>query len=439
MFGNIWDRVSIKWECAVEWYLLKVDTAHSSRLKNSELLRTSYNNFREKIVQEHISRNKFLNHVLFSQDSSKTLLQLTMLGIIISFTILLLSCQTIQRPQGENPNAALVSPGVTPPQALDTPAAKRWDNGGSKRELERLYLKKDELVIQETETGSSTGSIWADSREPRSLLFEATPNKEGQTITIMIPEELQFDPRNQSTQASRDKNAKQAGKDDRGNARGDTDSKKANADSPQNQGLNLSDPYESSPSLQIAQRPIKTFKMQIVGFEPSGDVFLRGMRKYAGENGEEQTTMVLAKVPRRALNGFELDARELTDVVINEGLGNRSREYSASGWDDMVSRRLSGFMPDINSEMSSLDSLREEIKTAQTALREQSKANEMERERMRKERDRMAAQSAASQSDAKSTSSEEKQSSAAKKTDSSGNDSSPNSSARSNTERKEKE
>jgi membrane protein involved in colicin uptake len=71
----------------------------------------------------------------------------------------------------------------------------------------------------------------------------------------------------------------------------------------------------------------------------------------------------------------------------------------------MVSRRLAGFTPDLKSEMSAIDGLRDEIRTAQSALRDQAKANETERERIRKERERMAEQASEQQKRASAASS----------------------------------
>ena len=260
--------------------------------------------------------------------------------------------------------------------------ARKFDAARPERELDQLYMKRNELTIKNTENGSTTGSIWADSKEPKNFLVDASPSREGQTITVTIPEELQFDPKanpGETTAADKGKDKKSSNKE--------TAAKKDDQN-----GLKLTNPDEASPANKLAMRPVKSFKMQIVAFEPTGDVFLRGTRKYIGANGEENTTMVLAKVPRRLLTGFELDARELTDVAVSEDLGGRTREYSAPGWDEMVSRRLAGFTPDLNSELAAIDSLRDEIKTAQASLRDQAKANEMERERIRNERNRMTGQ-----------------------------------------------
>ncbi|MEN9810452.1 MAG: hypothetical protein RLZZ488_2019 [Pseudomonadota bacterium] len=352
MFADLKDSLHIKWESAVEWYILKVDSA-SVRLN-------SYSQ------NAHNRLEELSNH----QQHPRRLLQLTLIGIILTFTVLLFSCQTAPRP------VASIQP-------------RKFDAARPERELDQLYIRRNDLTIKNTESGSSTGSIWADAREPRSLLTDASPSKEGQTITIKIPEELQFDPRSATADGNTDPKNKDKSKSTAGK-----DSNKAAE--PVN-GIKLTDPDEASPSQRLAQRPIKSFKMQIVGFEPSGDVYLRGIRKYTGANGEENSIMVLAKVPRRLLSSFELDARELTDVAVNEDMGGRMREYSASGWDDMVSRRLAGFTPDLNSENATLDALRDEIKTAQSSLRDQAKANEMERERIRKERNRLSAANGGSQ------------------------------------------
>lgn len=361
MFANIFENLLLRWECALEWYLLKVDTL----------------NARSQVHFERVSSN--LVHFSEKPENSNKLLKLTLSGLIITFTVLLFSCQTPPPP----------SQRVLPPM----PLARKLEGERQERNLDQLYLKRDEFIIKNRETGSSTGSIWADTQEPRTLLADPTPNREGQTITVMIPPELQFDPKSVTI----NDNLKNKDKSNSKDKKKDTEQETA--------GLKLTDPDAASPTIQLSQGPIKSFKMQIIGFEPGGDVYLRGQRRFTGANGEENMTMVLAKVPRRALTSFELDARELTDVAVNEDIEGRQKEYSAPGWDEMVSRRLAGFTPDLKSEMSAIDGLRDEIRTAQSALRDQAKANETERERIRKERERMAEQASEQQKRASAASS----------------------------------
>lgn len=355
LFANLKEEFHIRWESAVEWYLLKVDHANAHVAMYSE-------KYSQRFSQKFDKISSFA-------DQSQRLVQVTLFGIIVAFTVLLFSCQTLP-----------------PARPVGNLQPQRFEAARPERELDQLYIKRNELTIRNTEQGSSTGSIWADAREPRSLVADLAPQREGQTITVLIPDELQFDPRSSQSDKDKSDNSKKNNKDKKTAAQ---DSKPSNG----GPDLKLTDPDNASPSQSLVNKPIKSFKMQIIGFEPTGDVYLRGTRKFTGSNGEDHMTMVLAKVPRRLLTGFELDARELTDVAVNEDLGGRTREYSAPGWDEMVSRRLAGFTPDVDSELASLDTLREEIKTAQASLRDQAKANEMERERIRKERNRMAGQS----------------------------------------------
>ncbi|MEY2987998.1 MAG: hypothetical protein RJB13_1519 [Pseudomonadota bacterium] len=302
--------------------------------------------------------SKLIATYLEKTENSSKLLKLTLSGIVITFTVLLFSCQSL--PQSPNFNRPI-------PQAFPSEVS---DKGA-----DRLFLQRSEVQIRNREQGSSTGSIWADAQDPRTLTSDAAPSKEGQTITVVIPDELQFSPQSVTSVEK-----KSDAKDDKKQS-----SKNEN-------GIQLSDPDFASPSLQLSQAPMKEFKMQIVGFEPGGDVYLRGTRRFSGATGDETTAMVLAKVPRRYLNGYSIDARDLTDVAVNENIAGKLREYSAPGWDEMVSRRLAGFSPDLKSEMGALDGLRDEIKIAQKALREQAQANELERERLRKERERLESQ-----------------------------------------------
>lgn len=347
MLANILESMLLRWECGLEWYLLRVDSMATHLNSRLGSISARFIQFSER------------------PENSAKLLKLTLSGLVITFTVLLFSCQT---PPSRTAGAL--------------PQTRRFDATKPERELDQLYLKRDELIIKNRENGSSTGSIWADANDPRTLLADSAPNREGQTVTVLIPDELQFDPKSvAAAEANKGKDKKSSDK-----------SKKESDES--ESGLKLTDPDNASPALQVTQTPIKTFKMQIVGFEPGGDVYLRGLRRFTGANGEENMTMILAKVPRRVLTSYELDARELTDVAVNEDVAGRQKEYSAPGWDEIVSRRLAGFSPDLKTEMGVIDGMRDEIRAAQNSLREQAKANEMERERIRKERERMAAQSA---------------------------------------------
>lgn len=339
------EKVQIRWDSVIEWYLLSVDTAFSRANAKLTSIASAWASYSEK-----------------TENSSK-LLKLTLSGIVITFTVLLFSCQTL--PQA---------------QSLNRPIPQSFPTDVSDKGADQLFLQRNEVQIRNREQGSSTGSIWADAQDPRTLTSDAAPSKEGQTVSIIIPDDLQFNPqsitRTEKKPDSKDDKKEQAKKDN---------------------SIQLTDPDLASPSYQVSQAPMKQFKMQIVGFEPGGDVYLRGTRRFLNASGDETTTMVLAKVPRRHLNGYSIDARNLTEVAVNENIAGRLREFSAPGWDEMVSRRLAGFSPDLKSEMGALDGLRDEIKLAQKALREQAQANELERERLRKERERLEARNSQSE------------------------------------------
>lgn len=341
LLDKVSEKIQLHWESGIEWYLMSVDNA--------------FNRTKTKMasIAETIS--------LYSEktENSQKLLKLTLSGIVITFTVILFSCQTVPQPFGMN-----------------RPVPQAFPSDVSEKGADQLFLQRNEVQIRNREQGSSTGSIWADAQDPRTLTSDAAPGKEGQTVTVLIPDELQFSP--QSVVGTSKKN--------------DSKDDKMQKNKSEN-GIQLTDPDDASPSLQVTQAPMKQFKMQIVGFEPGGDVYLRGTRRFSNAAGDETTTMVLAKVPRRHLNGYSIDARDLTEVAVNENVGGKLREYSAPGWDEMVSRRLAGFSPDLKSEMGALEGLRDEIKLAQKALRDQAQANEQERDRLRKERERLESQS----------------------------------------------
>lgn len=353
MLGNFTEKIQVHWDCIIERYLMTVDTACENGITRIEA-----------------AKSRIHCYSLKTEGSSK-LVKLTLSGIIITFTVLLFSCQSLPLQQTGGAR----------------PLPQSFDSRGSEKSPDQLFLRRNDLQITSREIGSNTGSIWADAQDPRTLLTDSAPSREGQTITILIPDELQFNP--QSVVSS---DGKKPAKDE--------DKKK---ESTEQSGIKLTDPDEASPSFQVMNKPMTSFKMQIVGFEAGGDVYLRGSRRFVNASGEETTAMVVAKVPRRHLNGYSLDARELTEVAVNESQSGHLKEYSSPGWDEMVSRRLAGFSPDLKSEMGALDGLRDEIKVAQKSLREQSKANELERERLRKDRERLEGQASRAQAGANQT------------------------------------
>ena len=279
--------------------------------------------------------------------SKKFVVRFTIGFVLIVLIIFFTSCKA---------NAQVVpSPGAIP---LPVKQAEMFDPNSTKQDKnentenskgqERLFIKRENLQIKLKEPGSSSGSIWADSSQPKSLSTEYQPTRAGEVITVTIPDDLQYKPA--ADQAS-----------------GSTDQK-----------------FD----------PVKSLKFEIVGFEPGGDVYLRGSKTYVNESGEQRSVMVMAKMPQRSLNKFEVDAKELTQVAVNSKINGASSDYSSAGWDVTTSRKVSGFAPDLNSAIASLDGQKKEMDIQQKALKDQQKALAEEADRLKKDRNRLNAETA---------------------------------------------
>ena len=99
-------------------------------------------------------------------------------------------------------------------------------------------------------------------------------------------------------------------------------------------------------------------------------------------------------MPQRSLNKFEVDAKDLTQVAVNSVINGAASDYSSAGWDITTSRKVSGFAPDLNSAIASLDGQKKELDTQQKALKDQQKALTEEADRLKKDRNRLNAETA---------------------------------------------
>jgi hypothetical protein len=220
-----------------------------------------------------------------------------------------------------------------------------------KKDKEQLYIKRDNLRIQSKEEGSTTGSLWADSASPKNLATEFKPSKAGDVVTVHIPEDLQYKP-------------------DEGNA----PSKAGATAAPENK-----------------KEPVKSFKFEVVGIEPGGDVYLRGMKSYVSDTGDQRNIVVMAKVPRRNINNSQINANDLSEVAVNENSMGSQSEYTSTGWDKMVSKKITDSAPDLKAQTALAQEQQKEIDTQKKALAEQKKALDDQADRLRKDRARLDA------------------------------------------------
>lgn len=226
--------------------------------------------------------------------------------------------------------------------------AQYTENKEQTKGQEQLFIKRESLQIKSKEGGSTTGSIWSDAPQPKSLATEYQPTHTGEIVTVNIPESLQYKPGTEQPNS------------------------------------NTNQKYD----------PIKSLKFEIVGFEPGGDVYLRATKNYISESGEQRSIMVMAKIPQRNLNKFEINANDLTQLAVNSSINGEISDYSSAGWDLTTSRKISGFAPDLNSAIASLDGQKKELDIQQKSLKDQQKSITEETERLKKDRARLDSQTA---------------------------------------------
>ncbi|APJ04543.1 hypothetical protein [Silvanigrella aquatica] len=336
--------------------IIRENKKQNKSLKYSKLIQNSDNDELKNVWGTTVE--KYLNSVEYAFDkgnstgkkfsnaldnipeptSKKFVLRFT-LGFVVLVLIIFFSSCKVQAQVPLPPDSAI-------PSSISR--AEIQQRQETQRGQEQLFIKRESLQIKAKEPGSTSGSIWADSQQPKSLVTEYQPTHTGEVITITIPDDLQY---------------------------------KQPTDQP------------NSPTGQKFE-PVKSMKFEIVGIEPGGDVFLRGIKNYVSETGEQRSIMVMAKMPQRSLNKFEVSARELTEVAVNSVINGASSDYSAAGWDQTVSRKVSGFAPDLNSAVGALEGQKKELEIQQKALKDQQKALTDEAERLKKDRDRLNAETA---------------------------------------------
>jgi hypothetical protein len=206
---------------------------------------------------------------------------------------------------------------------------------------ERLFIKRENIIIKSKENGSTTGSIWADSPEPKSLITDYQPSRTGQIIHVNIPKNLQY----------------------------------TNSD--------------QNPTNGQKSEAIESVKFEIVNFEPGGDVYLRGVKNYLNEIGAQHDIMIMAKLPQRKLTKFKIDANDLTQVTVSDNNNGSISDYSSLGWDSLISKKISGYTPNINTALKELENQKKDLETQKKSLQEQQKSLAEDAQRLKSDRDRL--------------------------------------------------
>jgi hypothetical protein len=298
----------------------------------------------------------FVNNILRWLDNneeikSKVLIKITIYLIIFVLTVFLVSCETSE----DYGNRVGYSPPPTNKNIMDSQrkkyTSKLKDNNKGQ---EQLYIKRKKIHIQEKEVGSTSGSIWADSALPKSLLTEFKPTRAGEYITVNIPEYL----RSKSDSASPANAAPGAKKTDSGSD------------------------------------ALRSFKFEVLGTEPGGDVFIRGVKNINSDSGEQKTVVVLAKIPRREVNNSEINAQDLSEVSVSESSNGVSSNYATTGWDTVVSQKLSEKNFDMKAMASNVEADKKEVEAQKKTLADQKKSLDEEADRLKKDRNRLNTESA---------------------------------------------
>jgi Flagellar L-ring protein len=273
------------WNRALDKYLDALESANNLRIR----------------VQSRIE-NFCKNSSLVRGDSS-ALIKLTLVGMVIVFVVFFVSCATPQ------PHRIRSIP-------IDSVTSKR---------SEPLYIKRDTTRIVPKETGSSTGSLWADTSSPRDLIREYVPSKVGDIVNVTIPADLQFqlpDPLKKNGKPGEE---------------------------------NMVDPENVGQAGLLTYQPTTNLKMKVVGVGENGDLFVRNSREYETQNGDHVTMTTIAQIPRRGITSFDVDAKQLVDVEVTEKSNRQNTAYRNDGWDKTITKKLSGFTPDLDYELSALD------------------------------------------------------------------------------------
>lgn len=301
------------------------------------------------------SAKKALRDEDFRDLRASPVLRITICGIILTLCWLLVSCQTTGRrlplPHGGQAIAGL----------------------GSR--TEPLYVRRDQARIVPRVPESSSGSIYAESRQPLNLFSEDGASVPGDFVTVMIPPELRFSPEKKQKSG--------ATKGDGRAARG------------QSPDAGLAETLETDVAALSSDNgidigPVTSIKMEIAGLD-GGTAFLRGTKSFAGVAGanrsrsEQIDLLMTAAVPVSAIRGRTVQATEVYQIEVTRADGQRPGTYRTDGWDPVVSRSLSGYAPDLGTDFEQLRLFENRLSEQQKNLSERFQALKREQQRFKRE------------------------------------------------------
>jgi hypothetical protein len=140
--------------------------------------------------------------------------------------------------------------------------------------------------------------------------------------------------------------------------------------------------------------------MEIVAVD-NGTVYLRGSKTFIGNeatpnrleraanrSSDEAALTITAQVKQTAIKGKNVDASELSQVEVIRFDGRKSGSYRADGWDVAVSRQLSSYTPDVDTDLELLRQYESTLSEQQRNLTDRFKALKQEQVRFKREQAR---------------------------------------------------
>lgn len=327
----------IKWEQALDLFVACADRSFDTSAK-------IFKSLKQALWEED-----------FKDIERSFVFKVTIVGIVFTLGVVLMSCQSTAR-------------------RLPIPSAN-ISGSTQKQDSENVYVKRDSMQILPKETSSEHGSIYAANRRPLNLFSEDAPQLPGDSVVIQIPEQLLFKPQSK----------KENGKDRQ--ALTPTEKGKPKTDEEILKLLNTN-PAQLASSDQSTDSPIQELKVQIIGIDQSGRVFLKGVKQFSGlasKDGRDSSIMLTASIPATALKSKNILATDLSQIEVSTLRDGKASLYQTDGWDLVVSRKLAGYAPDLDDDMQKLKEFQDEVTNEQQSLTQRFRSLKAEQSRFKKE------------------------------------------------------
>jgi hypothetical protein len=335
-----------KWGQIVDQYVLCADqlTNHLMRIWCS---------LRRSVKEENFEdlRNSFV-------------LKVTIAGICVLFAVLLCSCQTGPRRL------------PLPPPSAHLPS-QTTEKGDS------LYVRRTTPQIKLQHEGSQSGSIFADSRRPVNFFSDQSRPLAGDFLTVAVPPELLFRKPEQSLN-----NGKTSQQSNPGGAAASARKKNgATTDEDVTEIIELATAQaDTLSSLRMLQQQDRTqFKAQIVGIDPDGTAFIKSVHEFASPDGRSSSLTLTGRLPLSKITALGISAADLSQIELTLLEDGTPSLYQTSGWDPVVARKMSGYLPDLKNDLDTFRSLEQRIRNQQRNLTDRYRNLRREQGRFKRE------------------------------------------------------